>query len=104
MTASLKNKVERLIHHCDTVKRSEEEARERVNTLGAERDQLQHFIQTLQSELERRQSEIVRLTQNMEVLKNAEALSHSDERSSDMKRKINELMREIDNCITLLSK
>lgn len=104
MTASLKTKVERLIHHCDEVKRSEGQLQERVKVLEAERVQLQQFISQLHGEIDRRQSEIATLNRNMEVLKNAEALNQSDERSADMKRKINELMREIDNCITLLSK
>lgn len=76
----------------------------RLSALESEREQLQQFIRQLHTELDQRQSEIARLSQNLEVLKNAESLNRSDEKSVEMKTKINELMREIDNCITLLSK
>ncbi len=104
LTSSVKTKVERLINHCEQLKTATAEAQSRMKTLEAERDQLQVFIRQLHSELDHRQTEIARLNGQLEVLKNAEAMSHSDERSSEVKTRINELMREIDNCIVLLSK
>lgn len=104
LTASVKTKVEKLINRCEELKTSEAQMQGRLKVLETEREQLQQFIRQLHNELDLRQSEIARLSHDLEVLKNAESLNHSDEKSVGMKTKINELMREIDNCITLLSK
>lgn len=104
LMVSVKTKVEKVINYCEQLKASEGQMQGRLKVLEAEREQLQQFIRQLHNELDQRQSDIARLNRDLEVLKNAESLNRSDEKSVEMKTKINELMREIDNCILLLSK
>ncbi len=93
----LKTKVEKLINHCEQLRTDQHSMQERIRQLEAEKSLLEDQVRI-------RQSEIATLHQRVEILKNAEALTRSDAQSAAMKSKINELMREIDNCIALLSK
>lgn len=104
LLVSVKTKVEKLINHCEKLNASTSGLQSRVQHLESEKEQLQQVINHLHKELESRQAEIAELYNRTEVLKNAETLNRSDENAAEVKTRINELMREIDNCIALLSK
>ena len=58
----------------------------------------------LQSKLDDQQQRFDELKEKNNVLKMAKSLSDSGEKSTEAKRRINELVKEIDKCIALLNK
>lgn len=104
LLASVKTKVEKLINHCEKLNSGNAGLQTKIHTLESEKEQLQQMINHLHKELESRQAEIAELYSKTEVLKNAESLNHQHENAAEVKTRINDLMREIDNCIALLSK
>ena len=87
---SLQSKVEKLIiQH----KRAKEDI-----------DQLKDENEFLQNKFSESKSRIIELEERNKVLKLARSLSGDDfEKSTDVKLKINELVREIDKCIALVN-
>jgi septal ring factor EnvC (AmiA/AmiB activator) len=102
--SSVKTKVEELINFCENLKRKSAELNGQLKSLETENDRLLQENQNLQQQLGQYQKQNMELNHRVEILKNAETLNRSDEKSKEVKTRINELMREIDNCITLLSK
>lgn len=61
--------------------------------------------QNLQSKINSQQKEIDQLNENYRILKITKSLASTQEgKPSDVRSKINELVREIDKCIALLNK
>jgi predicted RNase H-like nuclease (RuvC/YqgF family) len=58
----------------------------------------------LKSKLADQQQQFEQLKEKNNVLKVAKSLSDSGEKSTEAKRRINELVKEIDKCIALLNK
>lgn len=77
---------------------------EEYNNLKAGYDNLQKELKELNSQMENRESEFVELKKSYERLKLTGALMGEGESARDAKRKLNELVREIDSCIALLNR
>ena len=88
--SSLEKQVTRLLAHSV-------EQKEKIDGL----QQLLHSKGMQVSELE---LEVGRLKEENKVLKMASAVQGSDEYRTEAKRRINELVREIDKCISMMSK
>ncbi len=58
----------------------------------------------LEKTVNEQQGEIKELHRTIEMLKMAKSLAVADGKTTDAKLKINELVREIDKCISLLNK
>lgn len=86
---SLQSKVERLIiQH----KRAKEDI-----------DQLKEENEFLQNKFSESKTKIVDLEERNKVLKLAKSLGEDSGKATDVKLKINELVREIDKCIALVN-
>jgi regulator of replication initiation timing len=83
-------KTERLIELC--------------NALQEENDLLKLENQSLNTALEVSKGKTTDLEEKIGVLKMAKSVADTDEKSLDIKQKINEFVREIDRCIVLLKK
>ena len=83
-------KSEQLIEYCDAL-------REQNELLNLEN---QSLTESLQVSLEK----AGKFEQRLNVLQMARSVTDSDEKSLDIKQKINEFVQEIDKCITLLNK
>lgn len=77
---------------------------EEYNNLKAGYDNLQKELKELNSKMENKESEFVELKKSYERLKLTGALMGEGENAHDAKRKLNELVREIDSCIALLNR
>lgn len=78
--------------------------------LSTENDEISHALGQLNEKyhslsqiIENQKNEIISLEERNKKIKLATELKVSDEENSDLKLKINELVREIDRCIALLS-
>ncbi len=76
----------------------------RYNALKDENKNLKTLNENLENELRRRENEFKELEKKYEILKLTGALLGDNEHGMEMKRRINELMREIDKCIALLDR
>jgi chromosome segregation ATPase len=74
------------------------------NSLKAENINLKTRNEALGSELRNREEEMKELEKKYERIKLSGALLGDEENASEAKRKINELVREIDKCIALLDR
>lgn len=72
--------------------------------LQEQNDQLNLENQTLNSALNTSEFQRKELEEKLRVLKFAKSLEGSNEKTLDIKQKINEFVREIDKCIVLLKK
>ncbi len=72
--------------------------------LQEENDLLKLKNQSLTAALEASKSKNTDQEEKLRVLKLAKSISGTDEKSLDIKQKINEFVREIDKCIVLLKK
>ncbi len=87
---SVEQKVEKLIAYCDALKKD--------NTA------LQEHNQTLQVALNEQENILKELEEKMRILKLAKSFSGENEKTVDIKEKINEFVNEIDRCINLLNR
>lgn len=71
--------------------------------LQEENKQLKTEVNTLKSEIEKLESRVFELQEKQKTIKLAKSLN-KEEKRTDVKLKINELVREIDHCIGLLNK
>lgn len=83
-------KTERLIELC--------------NALQEENDLLKLENQSLSTALDVSKGKTTDLEEKIRVLKLAKSFADTNEKSLDIKQKINEFVREIDKCIVLLKK
>jgi chromosome segregation ATPase len=74
------------------------------NSLKVENINLKTRNEALNSELRNREDEMKELEKKYERIKLSGALLGEGENASEAKRKINELVREIDKCIALLDR
>lgn len=88
-TDALKIKIEKLIHlH---------------KSLQEENRQLKQDNSDLKNRLSVHSDEIKALQQKQVVLKLSNTIGRNDEKKTEVKRKINELIKEIDRCIAMLN-
>lgn len=83
-------KTERLIELC--------------SALQEENDLLKLENQSLDTALNVSKKKVEELEQKLKVLKMAKSFSETNEKTLDIKQKINEFVQEIDKCIVLLKK
>jgi len=72
--------------------------------LQEENDLLKQENQTLSNALNASKNTTGELEEKMRVLKMARSFSETNEKTLDIKQKINEFVQEIDKCIVLLKK
>jgi chromosome segregation ATPase len=73
-----------------------EQGQQRILSLVAEKEKMQGRLEELNAEIER-------LKEENKVLKVASAIKGDEEKVTESKRKISQLVREIDKCIALLT-
>jgi FtsZ-binding cell division protein ZapB len=76
---------------------------EKVEILENENVKLQNIIEDLTIETNNQKHKIEEFQERIKVLKLAKSLTKEESRT-EVKLKINELLREIDNCVRLLNK
>ena len=74
------------------------------SSLKEQNMQLETKVSELKNTLEQRNAEIENFNEKVKMLKMAKSLSGDSKKNTEMKLKINELVREIDKCISLLNK
>jgi predicted RNase H-like nuclease (RuvC/YqgF family) len=72
--------------------------------LQEENKLLQNENKALKTSLTKDQARVEELEEKLRVVKLARSLEGSNEKTLDIKQKINEFVREIDKCIVLLKK
>ena len=82
--------IDRLIQVCEDLK--------------GEKTSLSEANNLMEKTIAEQQAEIKQLHEQIEMLKMAKSLAVADGKNTDAKLKINELVREIDKCISLLNK
>ncbi len=89
-TQQLNANIDKLIQVCENLKQEK-------TVLGNAKTMLEKTV-------EDQQGEIRELHRQIEMLKMAKSLAGTEGKTTDAKLKINELVREIDKCISLLNK
>ena len=74
------------------------------SSLKEQNIQLETKVSELKNTLEQQKSEIENFNKKVKMLNMAKSLGGDSEKNTEMKLKINELVREIDKCISLLNK
>jgi len=74
------------------------------SSLKEQNIQLETKVSELKNTLKQQKSEIENFNGKVKMLKMAKSLVGDSEKNTEMKLKINELVREIDKCISLLNK
>ena len=74
------------------------------SSLKEQNIQLEAKVSELKNTLKQQKSEIENFNGKVKMLKMAKSLGGDSEKNTEMKLKINELVREIDKCISLLNK
>lgn len=87
---SIDKKVDMLLEYCDAL-------REQNEILLAENENLVNLSSELKTELKD-------LEEKHRILKLARSVAQTDEKTLDIKSKINDFVREIDKCIAILNK
>jgi predicted nucleic acid-binding Zn-ribbon protein len=88
--SAVTEKTERLIELC--------------TVLQQENDLLKRERETLTGTIKESKNKHIELEEKLRVLKLAKSFSETNEKSLDIKQKINEFVQEIDKCIVLLKK
>ena len=88
----------------DKVITKTERLMELCSALQEENDLLKLENQSLNSAVKVGKDKVDELEQKMKVLKMAKSFSETNEKTLDIKQKINEFVQEIDKCIVLLKK
>ncbi len=88
--ATIEKKVEMLMEYCDALKEQNE-------LLLGDNEQLRKKFSEISSELKD-------LEEKHRILKLAKSVAVTNEKTLDIKTKINDFVREIDKCIAILSK
>jgi predicted nucleic acid-binding Zn-ribbon protein len=87
-----------------TLNRKLDELLNRYKDLSAELSNLRNGNEELKSALQERDNRIKELELKYERIKLSEAFLGDGENAQEAKRKINELVREIDRCVALLNR
>jgi regulator of replication initiation timing len=77
---------------------------ELYSALQEENDLLKLENETLSSALKNSKDKSLELEEKLRILKMAKSFSATNEKTLDIKQKINEFVQEIDKCIVLLKK
>jgi len=88
----------------DKVITKTERLMELCSALQEENDLLKLENQSLDTAVKVGKDKVDELEQKMKVLKMAKSFSETNEKTLDIKQKINEFVQEIDKCIVLLKK
>ncbi|HTK20874.1 MAG TPA: hypothetical protein VL442_15225 [Mucilaginibacter sp.] len=88
----------------DKVITKTERLMELCSALQEENDLLKLENQSLTAAVKVGKDKVDELEQKMKVLKMAKSFSETNEKTLDIKQKINEFVQEIDKCIVLLKK
>jgi len=88
----------------DKVITKTERLMELCSALQEENDLLKLENQSLNAAVKVGKDKVDELEQKMKVLKIAKSFSETNEKTLDIKQKINEFVQEIDKCIVLLKK
>jgi uncharacterized coiled-coil DUF342 family protein len=72
--------------------------------ISSEKQELANEISRLKEENNELKTIINNLEERIKIIKLAKSLSETDEKSKQAKLRINELVREIDKCISILNK
>jgi hypothetical protein len=88
----------------DKVITKTERLMELCSALQEENDLLKLENQALNTAVKVGKDKVDELEQKMKVLKMAKSFSETNEKTLDIKQKINEFVQEIDKCIVLLKK
>ena len=88
----------------DKVVEKTERLIELCSALQEENDLLKLENQSLDTALNVSKNKVEELEQKLKVLKMAKSFSETNEKTLDIKQKINEFVQEIDKCIVLLKK
>jgi len=67
-------------------------------------ENLKTYNQRLETEIQNKNKEIERLLERIKIIKSAKSLADAGGGSADVKYKINEMVKEIDRCISYLNK
>lgn len=91
-----------LIHKeiIDKLEKAKGQKREFSETI----ENLKTYNQRLESEIQNKNKEIERLLERIKIIKSAKSLADAGGGSADVKYKINEMVKEIDRCISYLNK
>jgi archaellum component FlaC len=81
-----------------------EELFERYNNLRTKNVELKNENEAIKHNLQEREEKINELETNYERIKISGALMGEGENAAEAKKKINELVREIDRCVALLNR
>lgn len=87
-----------------TVTAKTERLIELCNALQQENDLLKTEREALNNSLKNSRNATAELEERLRVLKLSKSIGETDEKSLDIKQKINEFVREIDKCIVLLKR
>lgn len=87
---TIEKKIDMLLEYCDAIKEQNE-------LLLGDNEQLRKKITQLSADYKE-------LEEKHRILKLAKSVAGSDEKTLDIKTKINDFVREIDKCIAILSK
>jgi phage shock protein A len=87
---TIEKKVDMLLEYCDAIKEQNE-------LLLGDNEQLRKKLQDISSQYKE-------LEEKHRILKLAKSVADSNEKTLDIKTKINDFVREIDKCIAILSK
>jgi len=90
LVEKVNSNIDRLIQTCEDLK--------------SDKASLNDANQLMEKTISEQQDQIKELHGQMEMLKMAKSLAVADGKTTDAKLKINELVREIDKCISLLNK
>ncbi|RZK22710.1 MAG: hypothetical protein EOO43_09315 [Flavobacterium sp.] len=77
---------------------------ELCNALNEENELLKQENAALRSTLDTSKTTVSELDEKLRVLKLAKSIEGTNEKTFDIKQKINEFVREIDKCVVLLKK
>lgn len=91
----------------EIIKRIQHNVNQLVNERDALRESLKDYnsqIEILNSRLFQKEEEIQQLNEKLKIVKMAKSLDGTSDKNTEVKLKINELVREIDRCIGLLNK
>ncbi len=91
------NKLNHILERTQKLVELNEALQEHNDLLSLENDSYKAALET--SELKRKETE-----EKLRILKLAKSLDGTNEKTLDMKQKINEFVREIEKCIVLLQK
>ena len=87
-----------------TIKDKAQELGNQKRMMADRIEELERQIESLQQEMEDSRRELDELKEKNNVLKMAKSLDGGAEKSTEAKRRVNELVKEIDKCIARLNK